>query len=257
MLNLEPATGITTSPYSDSPSLPTFMPSAEAQFSWGDRSAAEFTKLLDDTYREVTQWQKPLSCSCWELRQGFCIWISKIFLCLRWWFISRENCIEGRSCCMCYPLTETLSEVKVKRQQDVSLLSFGSLERWEAWGVATRRSFDTTDCILLNAFPLKKPIWPACFLIICFKGIRKLLFISSLRTVCHWTSGPGEFGPGGLNLLVSHVGEFCPRTTFPGEYGPWSVNTVRVTFPRLVRTTLPFYCWGWWIGAHLTLKSAG
>ena len=73
MPNLEPATGITTSPYSDSPSLPTFMPSAEAQFSWGDRSAAEFTKLLDDTYREVTQWQKPLSCSCWELRQGFCI----------------------------------------------------------------------------------------------------------------------------------------------------------------------------------------
>ena len=35
---------------------------------------------------------------------------------------------------------------------------------------------------------------------------------------CHCKSGPGEFGSGGLNLLVSHVGEFCPW-----DHIPWRI----------------------------------
>ena len=41
------------------------------------------------------------------------------------------------------------------------------------------------------------------------------------RRNCHCKSGPGEFGPGGLNLLVSHVGEFCLRDHIP--WRTWSV----------------------------------
>ena len=53
----------------------------------------------------------------------------------------------------------------------------------------------------------------------------------------HCKSDPGEFGPGGLNLLVSHIGEFCPRDHIPyRESGPYLVNLVRVSFPQLVKT---------------------
>ena len=45
--------------------------------------------------------------------------------------------------------------------------------------------------------------------------------LEDCRGVCHCKSGQGEFGPGGLNLLVSHVGEFCLRDHIPWRI--WSV----------------------------------
>ena len=39
--------------------------------------------------------------------------------------------------------------------------------------------------------------------------------------VCHCKYGSGEFGPGGQNLLVSHVGEFCPW-----DHIPWRILSV-------------------------------
>ena len=50
-----------------------------------------------------------------------------------------------------------------------------------------------------------------------------ILQILQAKVACHRKSGPGEFGPGKLNLLVSHIGEFVCGTIFPGEYGPCSV----------------------------------
>ena len=61
---------------------------------------------------------------------------------------------------------------------------------------------------------------------------------------CHCKSGPGEFGPGRLNLLVSHIGEFCSR-----DHIPWTIWSVvsefgRVTFPWLVETMYVFIAEG-------------
>ena len=63
-----------------------------------------------------------------------------------------------------------------------------------------------------------------------------------VQSICHCKSGPGEFGPGGLNLLVSHVGEFCPR-----DHIPWRICSVVSEFGLgdwLVETTYVFIAEG-------------